>query len=383
MNCRRPLSIVALATLSLGFAACGDRAIEDLEMQRDLDYGECEWNQSECEGMSCAESLATEATIAIIEDELAQLGMSDSVRITGSVEEGDWVAINLVVDMEWISAPGQVWNGEGYTEEEVREGVRWQVGASAGGSELVDVETVARALASCDPELRIDACHGPMAGDAPSVFAQVEIDECTSSWATVDARTGEVTSCQANFDTCAQDEGWGTPLVLRFDDTPVEMAAAPADASFDIDGDGSCITHDWPTAATPWLALDRDLNGHIDDGSELFGSGTLLPGGERATQGFEALATLDTNGDGRITRQDARFEELVLWADEDGDKLSNFAEMPSASEVGLVSIDLSYRVDPVCDARGNCGVERASFTYLDDSGRLRTGEVVDLHLACQ
>ena len=46
--------------------------------------------------------------------------------------------------------------------------------------------------------------------------------------------------------------------------------------------------------------MDRSGNGAIDDGSELFGSGTLMPDGTRAVDGFAALATLDTNNDGVV-----------------------------------------------------------------------------------
>jgi len=49
----------------------------------------------------------------------------------------------------------------------------------------------------------------------------------------------------------------------------------------------------------------------------------------------------------------------------------------------VLSIDLGYHVDPRCDDRGNCGVERATFHYVDAQGEVRRGEVVDLHLACQ
>ncbi len=382
MPCRRRHSLFVLASLGLALSACGERAIDDMGIQRELDYGECVWNQDECEGMSCAASPATEETIAIIQDELAQMGVDETVRVVGSADYGEIVQVDFVVDQGWISTRYSIWGGDSYGDQDIRNAMHAQLDGVEVDAELVDVSEVAAALASCDADLRIDPCDGPQAGESPTVFAQVQKDECTQSFAWVDAGTGELISCAADVDTCS-DQGGGTPLVLRFDDAPVEMTAAPADAAFDIDGDGACITHDWPTAATPWLALDRDRNGHIDSGAELFGSGTLLPGGERATQGFEALAMLDTDGDGRITRKDARFEELVLWGDEDGDKVSSFAETPSAASAGLISIDLSYRVDEECDARGNCGVERAAFTYLDDQGRMRTGEVVDLHLACQ
>ena len=175
----------------------------------------------------------------------------------------------------------------------------------------------------------------------------------------------------------------GTPLVLSFDGAEPVMSDASAAPAFDVGTGGECIQTDWPAAETPWLALDRDRSGTIDGGHELFGSGTVLAGGRRARHGFVALAELDSNGDGRITKSDARFEELVLWADHDRDKRSTQLEHESLAARGIVGIELGWRDEAVCDERGNCGLERAAFTFVGAGGRVSTGEVVDVHLSCQ
>ncbi|MEM7153936.1 MAG: calcium-binding protein [Myxococcota bacterium] len=173
-----------------------------------------------------------------------------------------------------------------------------------------------------------------------------------------------------------------TPLVLSFDGGAVQMTDAGAE-TFDINAAGGCMTTDWPTSATPWLALDLDRSGSIESGRELFGSGTRLAAGQRARNGFAALAELDTNGDGRISGGDERFSELVLWSDHDGDRTATFSELEGLGPRGILSIELGYEVDPRCDARGNCENQRASFTFIDRFGAVRDGEVVDLYLACQ
>jgi hypothetical protein len=178
------------------------------------------------------------------------------------------------------------------------------------------------------------------------------------------------------------EAGCSTPLVLSFDGRPAQLTPARA-ATFDLDGIGGCITTDWPEAATPWLALDRDGNGSIDSGRELFGSGTRLRDGRRAAHGFAALAELDDDGDGRIDGRDAGFLQLVLWGDHDGDRRSTFAEAEPLSHQRILSIELGFRSDRQCDERGNCGVERAAFHFVDAHGAVQQGEVVDLHLACQ
>lgn len=146
---------------------------------------------------------------------------------------------------------------------------------------------------------------------------------------------------------------------------------------------GACLTTDWPGAATPWLVLDRDGDGTIGDARELFGSAVVLRTGERAGNGFAALAEHDDDGDGRITARDAVWPLLMLWSDHDGDRRSTPWELEPVATRGLEAIDLAYRVEPLCDDRGNCEVERAEFTWSRADGRRVGGTVVDLHLACQ
>ncbi len=168
-----------------------------------------------------------------------------------------------------------------------------------------------------------------------------------------------------------------TPLVLSFDDQPVEFTLAAG--QFDLSGRDMSIATDWVSAKTPWLALDLDRNGAVDDGRELFGSMTVLPNGQRATNGFEALAAYDADGDGWLTRRDPRFVELLVWRDLDQDRRSSAAELSFAAEAGLVAIELRNRVVPRCGASG-CEVERARFTFRDADARLRQGSVIDVHL---
>ena len=168
-----------------------------------------------------------------------------------------------------------------------------------------------------------------------------------------------------------------TPLVLSFDGAPVTVAASAG--AFDLDGTMSVVT-DWPTATTPWLTLDRNGNGAVDDGSELFGSMTVLAGGTRAANGFVALAELDANGDGRITPEDPAWSSLRLWSDRNGDRASSAGELASLDARGVTAIDLGYTSVPRCDTRRNCEIERATFPWVDAAGVGHTGAVVDVHL---
>ncbi len=169
-----------------------------------------------------------------------------------------------------------------------------------------------------------------------------------------------------------------TPLVLSFDGAPITFQSSVR--AFAINGTMSVAT-DWPTSRTPWLALDRNGNGAVDDGGELFGSATVLKSGERAENGFIALRELDTDGDGQLTPADAGWSQLRLWNDSNSDRVSSGAELTGLGARRLVSIDLGYAIEKRCDDRGNCEVERAGFRYVDEAGVERSGVVIDVHLA--
>ncbi len=169
-----------------------------------------------------------------------------------------------------------------------------------------------------------------------------------------------------------------TPLVLQF--APgVPVAFTPAASSFPLQA-GRRLVHDWPMPATPWLALDRNGNGRIDDAGELFGAGALLQSGGTAVNGFEALAALDANRDGRITPCDPAFGRLAAWRDVNRDGVSQPEEMAPLSQTGVVAIELGWRGAPRCDARGNCERERAAMRWRDMEGIEHRGEVVDVYL---
>ncbi len=166
----------------------------------------------------------------------------------------------------------------------------------------------------------------------------------------------------------------GTPLVAVFDGAPVEFAH-PGPFAF---APGVTVTSRWPSARTPWLGRDLNGNGCIDDGSELLGSNTVLPGGALAQDGFDALAALDGNGDGVLDEGDPGFASLLLWRD-DGDHLCVPAEVEPLSRT-VASMSLHAVDVPRCDGLGNCERLRAPMTWRSADGALHAGEVVDVVL---
>jgi len=88
-------------------------------------------------------------------------------------------------------------------------------------------------------------------------------------------------------------------------------------------------------------------------GAELFGNNSVLANGEQATNGFQALAEYDNNGDGLIDAQDASYAQLQVWRDLNGNGISDSGELQSLNAAGVVSISTNYTNSPFVDANGH------------------------------
>ena len=110
--------------------------------------------------------------------------------------------------------------------------------------------------------------------------------------------------------------------------------------------------------------MDRNGDGKINDGTELFGVATLKADGTRAGNGYEAMKIEDSNQDGKLTSADARYSELKLWVDANQDGKTDDGELRGLADFGIVSLDLSALTGSEVD-NGNLLGLTSSYTTAD------------------
>lgn len=135
------------------------------------------------------------------------------------------------------------------------------------------------------------------------------------------------------------------PLVLDLDGNgiiDIQAINGYKGAMFDHDGDGIATATSWIGSKDGLLVFDKNNDGIINSGRELFGDSTLIDNDTLAKHGYEALAKFDDNHDGVIDVNDTAFGSLKVWQDKNGDGISTFDELIGLSSLGIDRLFLEH-----------------------------------------
>lgn len=227
--------------------------------------------------------------------------------------------------------------------------------------------SVATALGCYQCNFQYDACIYDAEGDYDWCLGGCQRNPYSgcSNWCG-DTYQADLNACLAVYyectDICDREVDRpreNCPIVLDLGKRGWRFTSAEKGVLFDIDGDGDRDAVAWtdPEAESSFLVWDRNLNGLIDSGQELFGDATTQPP-SGAPNGFLALALLDQvegggNGDGVISSQDGLWGALQLWVDRNHNGISEGSELASLESRKILAIDLAYRESRRRDQHGN------------------------------
>ena len=165
------------------------------------------------------------------------------------------------------------------------------------------------------------------------------------------------------------------PIILDLDGDGTETVQLSSGVYFDLDANGYAEKTGWVKPDDGLLVLDRNGDGIINNGRELFGDQTRLNDGTIASSGFQALAAVDANGDGKIDQNDPVYSQLRVWRDVNMDGESQPNELFTLSEAGISALNIDNNLVNLLGTDGNIKTRNGSYEMSGNDGSLVTREL--------
>ena len=156
-------------------------------------------------------------------------------------------------------------------------------------------------------------------------------------------------------------------LLLDLDDDGVETRGFLDGEYFDHDNDGIKTVTAWVGPHDGILVLDRNQDGVIDSGAELFGRHALRAAASNAADGFQALADQDHNRDGSVDRHDRNWQHMRIWRDQNQDAVAQQHELSTPAQLNVTALQVSSSYHWQRLSNGNVIVRRGQFRRVDGS----------------
>ena len=159
------------------------------------------------------------------------------------------------------------------------------------------------------------------------------------------------------------------PIIIDLNKNGITSTKLNNTIYFDHDNNNFKEASSWIDKGDAFLALDKNSNGLIDNGNELFGNHTISNTrfkytNNKATNGYEALKAYDLNGDNVIDSKDEIYDKLLLWKDSNQNAITDKGELIKLKDSGIVSIDLNYK-NTNTDEKGNTIKQSSTITFED------------------
>jgi hypothetical protein len=178
-----------------------------------------------------------------------------------------------------------------------------------------------------------------------------------------------------------------SPILIDLDGRGFWLSSLEDGVWFDLDADGIDEHTTWSRRGSrdAFLILDRNGNGVVDDGEELFGNRTRFTNGNLAPNGYDVLAELEIvqgNGDGLIDSADPVYWDLFVWWDRNHDAVSQPFELLTLENAGVVGLSVVYRVSFERDEHGN-RLRYKSFAFVLHGSEIEVVSTADVFFVVQ